>query len=149
MKVESGSIPTSDEKLMSALAHFFGLFVALVVWALQKEKSRFVRFQALQALAFDGVVALFSMAVSLCLCALMFAGIFISAFSAVNSPGLSQNAGNMILLSSMLPALLFACMLPYSFVLLAIRSIAALSVLSGRDFHYPALGKRVESFLEN
>lgn len=38
---------TSDEKLMGALAHFFGPLVAVIVWITQKEKSPFVKFQAL------------------------------------------------------------------------------------------------------
>ena len=49
--------PTSDEKMMGALAHVFGPLAAIIVWAIQKEKSRFVKFQALQALAFDMIVA--------------------------------------------------------------------------------------------
>jgi uncharacterized Tic20 family protein len=44
---------SSDEKLMGAVAHFFGPLVALIIWSTQKEKSHFVKFQALQALAID------------------------------------------------------------------------------------------------
>ena len=38
---------SSDDRIMAALAHFLGLFGALIIWATQKDKSRFVKFQAL------------------------------------------------------------------------------------------------------
>ena len=49
---------TQDDQVMAALAHgtailpFWGLIAAVVIWVTQKEKSRFVAFQALQAMAY-------------------------------------------------------------------------------------------------
>jgi len=57
---------TQDERIMAALAHasailpFWGLIGAIVIWATQKEKSRFVGFQALQVIAYQIVLILFS-----------------------------------------------------------------------------------------
>jgi len=31
---------TSDERVMAALSHFFGLIAAVIVWATQKDRSR-------------------------------------------------------------------------------------------------------------
>ena len=53
--------PTSDDRLLSALAHLFGILVALIIWATHKDKSPSVRFQAVQAIAFDIVVMVFIM----------------------------------------------------------------------------------------
>lgn len=45
---------TSDERLLAMLSHlsilFGGLLVPLIIWATQKDKSKFVKFNALQAL---------------------------------------------------------------------------------------------------
>ena len=60
-------VTTSDERVMAALAHFFGLIAALIVWVLNKDKSRFVRFQALQALALDGLWMVLSLGLTTCL----------------------------------------------------------------------------------
>lgn len=51
--------PSQDERVMSALAHgaaiiyFMGLIAPIVIWATQREKSAYVRFQALQAVAYQ------------------------------------------------------------------------------------------------
>lgn len=47
---------TSDEKLMAMLSHlsilFGGIILPIILWAVQKDKSRFVRYHALQAIFF-------------------------------------------------------------------------------------------------
>ncbi len=58
-KVESAGDPSQDERVLAAVAHggviwpMWGLVAPLVVWATQREKSDFVRFQALQAAAYQ------------------------------------------------------------------------------------------------
>jgi uncharacterized Tic20 family protein len=49
----------SDERLMAAIAHagvLITVVVALVIWLTQKEKSKYVEFQAKQALVYQLVV---------------------------------------------------------------------------------------------
>lgn len=47
---------TSDEKLMAMLSHlsilFGGIILPIILWAVQKDKSRFVRYHSLQAIFF-------------------------------------------------------------------------------------------------
>ncbi len=47
---------TSDERLMAMLSHlsilFGGIILPIILWATQKDKSRFVRYHALQAIFF-------------------------------------------------------------------------------------------------
>jgi uncharacterized Tic20 family protein len=47
---------TSDEKLMAMLSHlsilFGGVILPIILWATQKDKSKFVRYHALQAIFF-------------------------------------------------------------------------------------------------
>ena len=140
------SLPTSDERLMAALAHFLGAIVALIVWAIQKDKSRFVRFQALQALAFDALVVAFSLLLSFCTVAVVFAGIFVLLFGVTNDPASAEDFQYFFLFPSMMPFGIFILVLPFSLTIFVIRLIATLSVLSGRNFRYPILGRKVEAF---
>lgn len=53
--------PTSDEKILAALAHasvifaFFGPLAPSLIWAYQRNKSRYVRFHALQAMGYQAL----------------------------------------------------------------------------------------------
>lgn len=137
------STPTSDERLLSALAHFFGLWIALIIWAILKDRSRFVRFQAMQAMAYELLAMLVGLLLGICLgglVALLTAGM-VTAALAGSEPhtflGLIQ-AFNIALLCLVLPLVLLFRLPPI---------VAAVSILTGRDFRYPWLGAQVERFL--
>ncbi|ODS42905.1 MAG: hypothetical protein MSIBF_06475 [Candidatus Altiarchaeales archaeon IMC4] len=59
-KTSEGKPPNADEKLMAAISHagiiIGGILVALIVWLVQKDKSKYVGFQAKQALVYQLVV---------------------------------------------------------------------------------------------
>lgn len=147
MMQETESGPTSDERMMSALAHFFGLIAALIIWAIQKDRSRFVRFQAAQALAFDFAVMLLMGILFFCVFGVMFIGMFGTMFAAFNSSTAPENFSPFMIFPFMFPSLMFTCIFPFSLGLLVARVVATVSVLNGNDFHYPFLGVRVEKFL--
>jgi uncharacterized Tic20 family protein len=54
-----GRQPNQDERIMTAIAHGsivaggFGIVAAAIIWLTQREKSGYVRFQALQATAYQ------------------------------------------------------------------------------------------------
>lgn len=52
----SAQEPSSDEKLLALLSHLSivlgGIILPIIVWATQKDKSKFVRFHSLQAIFF-------------------------------------------------------------------------------------------------
>ena len=139
--------PTSDEKLMSAIAYFFGIFGAIIVWILQKDKSRFVRFHATQALAFDFIVTVTTGVIFFCIFGVMFVGMLGTMFTTINSSSPSEGVPLFILFSTMMPFTIFTCVFPITIILTIIRVVAAVSVLNGRDFRYLWLGKQVEKFL--
>jgi uncharacterized Tic20 family protein len=146
MTNETSLSPTSDERMMGALAHFFGAIAALIVWVTQKDKSRFVRFQAAQAMAFDFAVMLLMGVVFFCLFGAMFIGMFGTMAVALNSTA-PENVIPFPIFPFMLPSLMFTCVLPFSLAFLIARVVAVVSVLSGNNFHYPFLGAKVEGFL--
>jgi uncharacterized Tic20 family protein len=65
----------SDDNLMAALAHagvLITVIVALVIWLTQKEKSKYVEFQAKQALVYQLVVGVVLLVLSVISFVLMF-----------------------------------------------------------------------------
>lgn len=138
---------TSDEKLMSGIAHIFGPLVAVIVWATQKDKSRFAKFQALQALVFDLFVFITMGLLFFCLFGTMFLGISLAMISATESTS-PESFMSILVLPFMFPFVIFACVMPVSFGILILRMIAGVSVLNGRDYKYPIVGKWLEKFLE-
>lgn len=141
--------PNSDERMMGALAHFFGLIGALIIWAIQKDKSRFVRYQAAQALAFDFITMLLMFVLFFCLFGAMFLGMFGTIFAAANSTPSSESVSPFMMFPFMFPWLMFACIFPFSIALFVARIVATISVLNGNNFRYPWLGAKVENFLSN
>lgn len=141
--------PTSDERMMGALAHFFGLIGAVIIWAIQKDKSRFVRFQAAQALAFDFITMLFMFVLFFCSFGVMFIGMFGTIFFAANNSAPSESFSPFMMFPFMFPWLMFACIFPFSMALFVARIVATISVLNGNHFRYPWLGAKVENFLTN
>lgn len=139
--------PTSDERVMAALAHFFGLFAALIIWVTQKDKSRFVRFQSLQAMAFDAALLVFSLLLTTCMLGVMFLGVLGMIAAAAQSSSWPENLVALGVGSMLFPFAILICILPVSLAALLVRTAAAVSVATGRNFKYPLIAGRVEAFL--
>ncbi len=139
--------PTSDERVMAALSHFFGLIAALIIWATQKDKSRFLRFQSLQAMAFDAVLMIVFLVMTVCLMGVTFIGVLAAVYSAAQFTGSPDSFFPLGLGSMLLPLAMYFFIMPVSLAALLVRTIAAVSVASGHDFRYPLIAGRVEAFL--
>ncbi|MBN2148199.1 MAG: DUF4870 domain-containing protein [Anaerolineales bacterium] len=148
------SSTTSDERLMAAVSHFFGLVVALIIWATQKDRSRFVRFQAVQAMAFDIVVMVVAFITAGCLMLVMFLGMILSTGGMIfmTDPSGAPDPGALGVFMTMITS--FSFLMPCAIFALVggvwvVRLLAAIQTFQGRDFRYPWLGARVEQFLRN
>lgn len=144
--------PTSDESLLAALSHFLGFLVALVIWVTQKDKSRYVRFQSLQAMAFHLIVPVFTIIVLGCVLAaslgLVALGIGeLAIFGTQNNPT-AQPVGVFIFLMTALPFAIPFIVLPLVLLIFVVRLIAAIETFQGKDFHYPWLGNLIERSTE-
>ena len=148
MDAEAPPVVTSDERLLAAVAHLFGLLVALIVWATQKEKSLFVRFQAVQAIAFNGIVMLASMALSGCLGVLMVLAMVVGV-TFIETQAAPGEMDWLFLFQPLLIFVFFILWMPVSLLLTVVRIVAAWSVFRGKDFRYPWLGRQVEKFLQD
>jgi uncharacterized Tic20 family protein len=145
--------PTSDESLLAAISHFFGLLVALIVWATQKDKSHYVRFQAIQAMAFDLLITVAVFLIVGCMMVFIF-GVLALGISDIAVFG---NQGNptaepfrtLIALMAAVPILIPCIIIPFTGIIFVARLIATIQTFQGKDFHYPWLGSMVERYQEH
>ncbi len=142
---------TSDESLLAGIAHLFGWLAALIVWATQKDKSRFVRFQAVQSMAFDALVFIFTL-IALSIITVIIFGVLILGIGDLAVLGTQGNPGadtvrTVIAAMTATPFLLFCIFGPISLAILAARIVAAVQTFQGKNFHYPWLGTQVETRL--
>ena len=142
----NGTVPDQDERIMSALAHGsiilfgMGIIAAVVIWATQKDRSRYVAFQALQALVYQiAGFALYSagMCCWLALYFLSFIPLVAAAEQGASDPPLFF-LGSMALM--VVPFALMGL-----WILGGLRG--AVRTLQGRAFRYLVLGDQLERWL--
>ena len=150
---EQSMTHTSDESILAAISHFFGLLVALIVWATQKDKSRYVRFQAIQAMAFDLVVSVIMF--------LAVGGMLILIFGAlalgIGDIAILGTQGNptaepfrtVVAMLAVLPLLIPCLMIPLVLLIFVARLLATVQTFQGKDFRYPWLGSLVDRSIRN
>jgi len=120
------TFPSQDERVMAALANisvlvpFMGLIAPIAIWATQKDKSAYVRFQALQAAAYQtGLILFWFAGMGSHMCSL------IGTFLMIPLTGAAAAENNTLF-----------------------GTYGANIVLRGRDFRYAIVGRRVEKYLE-
>jgi uncharacterized membrane protein len=147
----TGHLSPSDERLFAGLSYLFGLVVALLIWGTQKDRSRFVRFHALQAIWLDAFFILASVVLSGCLVVSVFTliSLIVAGIIAVGATANPQSPT--FLLALILPMGLPALIVFPVFVLIGAalfaRIVAAVKALQGQDFCLPLIGKRIEERL--
>jgi uncharacterized Tic20 family protein len=139
---------TTDDGLLAAISHFFGFVVALVIWAVYRDKSRFVRFQPVQAMAFDVLVSVVTILAIGCIVAVTFGILVISVgdialFSSQNNPT-TEPARVLISMMPALPFLIVCLVVPLVVLTFGLRLVATVQTFQGKDFRYPWLGGLVE-----
>lgn len=142
------SPPTSEEKLLSALAHVFGPLAAVIVWATQKDKSRFIKFQALQALSFDLVVTFAASIIIFCSFGVAVPGMFVYMFQIMENAATANDFMMIVFFPFIFSFSITACFAPFSMIVMMLRVFAGISILNGRNYKYPLVGKWVENFLK-
>ena len=146
-------IPTQDERIMAALSHLsailpmWGIIAPIIIWATQREKSAYVRFQSLQALAFQlSIILLWFVGFGCYFLSFfaMFLGIatFAEAFEQSGPPG------PFFLLFPGLPLCIMGTVFFLSFLYVVYGLIGAVMTLQGRSFRYAIIGSRIERFLQ-
>jgi uncharacterized Tic20 family protein len=140
--------PSRDERIMAGLAHgaivvgWLGLLAGLVIWLQQREKSPYVAFQALQAVAYQFVGTLVTILCWICW-GVFYALSFVPLM--VNSSHYRNNLPIWFWLAQ------FSLFIPL--ILMWIWGIyglwGGLRAIQGKDFQYFVLGPRVKKYMEN
>jgi len=141
--------PTQDERIMAALAHasallpMMGIIAPIVIWVTQKEKSKYVAFQSLQALAYQltMIVAYF---VGMGCYMLSFFATFITAMSSGNSRSIDPISG----LGFIFAFLVFGAIFVGGFFFVIYGVVGTVKTFQGKPFRYVIIGKKVENFMK-
>jgi len=147
---------TQDERVMAALAHasvilpFWGLIGAIVIWATQKEKSRFVSFQALQVIAYQLVHILFGfLGLGCYMCS--FFGTFmlmpLGMFAAEGAPEAEGIVGMILAILAFFPFCIMGLFILAMVLFIVYGMYGAARVLQGEDFRYALIGRRLEQYM--
>ena len=139
-------VPNRDERIMAAICHAsivlepIGLVIPLIIWINQKDKSRYIAFQALQAVAFQ-LARLIGAFIGIgCYLVVGIAAIFLATPSGVPIPGRFP--------SEMLPPLVIAGIIILFAIGTFIYAIVGTGMtLFGKDFRYILIGGWVEQFM--
>jgi uncharacterized Tic20 family protein len=136
---------SSDEKIMAALVHgsvflmFLGPIVPVIVWASQRQKSRYVSFHALQAMGYQALIFWLWIVV-------MILVVICSVLLIPLSGALMRDAQD--------PVVPFLFQIPIMLGIFGVMGltfitgiVGAVFCLVGRDFRYPFLGKWLEQYL--
>jgi uncharacterized Tic20 family protein len=136
---------TENDRIMAALAHatvilpMTGIIAPIVIWATQKEKSKYVAFQALQAIAYQVTMIiawLVGMAVYMC----SIVAIFFSSSVRSSSGSVPDNFRFILIVMG---ALVIG-----NIIYVIYGLVGAVMVLQGKEFRYIVIGKRLERYLQ-
>lgn len=126
----------------SALLFFMGAIISTLIWITQKDKSKYVAFQALQALTYHIVMILLSFLGMIC-----YMGSFFLTFVFVPLSGSSQNSP-LTGLFFLIPFLVFGLIGLAGFIYICYALVGAVMTLQGKDFRYLFLGRVLDKYLE-
>jgi len=136
---------TSDERIMSALAHgaillpMWGTIAAIIIWVTQKEKSEFVRYQAMQAIAWQVtqiIVMFLGMGCYMC-----------SFFTMIPAMETMEHSSTGFPIFMIFPFGTMGLVMLSMLAFIVVGIVAAVRSLQGRPFTYPIVGRRIESYL--
>jgi uncharacterized Tic20 family protein len=150
-------VPTTDERILAALAHitilvpFMGVIAPILIWVTQKDKSRYVGFQALQAVVFQLLLVLAWFLGMGCYMASFFISfIGMAGFAAGNpSSAPTSSPGEVFgVIWFLIPFLIIGLLILAGLAFVMYGNIAAIQALRGTPFRYALIGDRVERFLQ-
>lgn len=133
--------PTSDEKVLAAFAHasvvlsFFGPIAPTLIWASQRDKSKYVRYHALQAMGYQTfllwgwIIVMF---------AVVFGGVILLALLAAFFAEL--NPASMSLAPFLIQPIIFLLIFGVWGLFFLGGFIGAFFCMTGRTFKYPLIG---------
>ena len=140
--------PVQDERVMAGLSHLgillpmWGLIMSVLIWVTQKDKSDYVRRQAIQAVAWQ-VAFIGGMFAMMGCYMLSFFGSFGGIFLATNDPSTLDGPPAFFFL----PFAVMGCFFMVMLLFIAVGIWGAVRSFQGQMFLYPLLGSRVDNYM--
>ncbi len=141
----SPNLTQQDERVMAALAHIavllpmIGLIAAIVIWITQKDRSRFVAFQALQAIVFQLLLIVVWIGGMAC----YMASFFLTFFGTIAFASFGSNGPPV---GFLIPVAVIFGMIGLMGIFIIYGIVAAVLTFQGKDFRYPLIGRWVERY---
>jgi uncharacterized Tic20 family protein len=120
-----------------------GVIAPILIWITQKEKSKYVAFQSLQALTYQLTMILAWFVGMGCYMFSFFGTFFTLPFS-----DSSQSASPLFALGFIIPFLVFGAIFIGGFFFVIYGIVGAVITFQGKPFRYVIIGNRVERFMQ-
>jgi len=143
--------PTSDERVMAGLSHvaalipIVGIIAPIVIWVTQKDKSRYVHFQALQALVYQLAIIVGYFIWMGCYMLAIFGTVFTLPFTGSN--GGPQPDSPFAFVPALFPILFMCVFFLLGLAVAAYAIVAAVQSFQGRPFRYVLIANWVDRYL--
>jgi uncharacterized Tic20 family protein len=134
-----------DEHIMAALAHgsillpMTGVIVPIVIWITQREKSRYVAFQSLQALLFQ-LILIVAWVLGMGCYMLSIFSMVVAVIPLSQSPGIDQYGG----IFTLFPFGVLGVSLCAGALFVIYGLVGAIMTLQGTDFRYLLIGNFIK-----
>ena len=123
-----------------------GVIAPIVIWVTQKEKSRYVAFQSLQALIYQlAMIIAWFLGMGCYMCSAF--GIFIP-LAMIESTGNAGETEGVLIATMSFPFIVMSGLFLFGFAFVVYGVIGAILVFQGKPFRYAVIGKRVERFMQ-
>jgi uncharacterized Tic20 family protein len=143
--------PSQDERIMAGLAHVsafvptVGILAPIIIWATQKDKSRYVYVQALQAIVFHLAMLLCFFLGMACYMASFFANFVSFPLTAFGD----SSSSPLFLAGFFIPFLVMGLIMLGWVFFIVYSVIAAIMTFQGKDFRYIIIGRMVDRFMQS
>ena len=143
--------PTKDERLLATLAHasvfantanLTGLILAALIWSTQREKSAFIRFQALQAVVYQSFVLAFGLFLTL----IWLGCIGFALIPVAIRPDLYTTSPPNVFWLALIG---FVIPLGFAFIAMTYGLYGALQAYRGKSFTYVLVGRWVHTITDD
>ena len=146
------SAPSQNDKIMAALSHvsailpFMGVIAPIIIWATQKDKSEFVAFQALQAVAYQ-LLMILAWFVGMGCYMLSFFSTFLTIPFAGSSSDVDPTVSPIFMVGFLIPFIIFGGIFIGGAVFILYGLVGAISTFQGKDFRYLLIGNHLANYL--
>jgi uncharacterized Tic20 family protein len=148
---QTSQMSTQDARVMAGISHIsalipmMGLFAPIIIWVTQKDKSEYVAFQSLQALAYQLAMIVGYIIWMGCYMVSIFGTVFTMAIVAPES---SAEASNSLAMGfAFLPFLFMCVFFLLGFLMIVYGVVGAVQAFQGKPFRYLLIGRWVERYL--